>query len=262
MEKPYPLRLEKAPIIEAIVEIRFVSTLPEDAVFGIVYAALKDIYPSPKQMPIMQLPSNIRIKDVNLMYQPQYQLTGENPFIIGVGPKVISISYAKHHGQNVVTYPGWTNYMADEASRIIQLLFNVLSDVKIERLGIRYQDFFEGVNIVDGMEPKFIFQGRELANLMIKTAINEDEMIHNLTISNSSSINIHTKTGINIKSGSMVDIDTVISSFNAVDIRNVDMHSIKKLLTHVHDANKNLFYETLKKEFVDILDPKYEDEKN
>lgn len=97
---------------------------------------------------------------------------------------------------------------------------------------------------------------------MIKTAINEDEMIHNLTISNSSSINIHTKTGINIKSGSMVDIDTVISSFNAVDIRNVDMHSIKKLLTHVHDANKNLFYETLKKEFVDILDPKYEDEKN
>ncbi len=254
MKEPYPVRLEKAPIIEAIVEIRFISSLPEDAVFGVVHGALKDVYPSPKQMPIMQLPSNIRIKDENLMYQPQYQLTGENPLIIGVGPKVLSISYAKHHGENPVTYPGWTSYMADESSRIIQLVLDVLSDVKVERLGIRYQDFFEGVNIVNGMEPKFIFEGRELANLMIKTAIQEDAMIHNLTISNSSNINIHTNSGINVRGGSMVDIDTIVTNFNVTDIQD-----IKKLLTQVHDANKNLFYETLKKEFVDTLGAEYED---
>ncbi len=254
MKKPYPIRLDEAPIVEAIVEIRFKSSLPEDAVFGVLYAALKQEYPLHKQLPIMQLPSELRLKDANLMYQAQYQLAGESPLLIGVGPKTLSISYAKHNEGSNVIYPGWTTYMSTEASRIIQLMFDVLPDVKVERLGIRYQDFFEDVNIVDGIEPKFTFIGRELASLMIKTAIQEDEMMHSITISNSANINIRTKSAIHIKSGSIVDIDTVISDF-----KEVDMHDIKKLLTQVHDANKNLFYEILEKKFVDTLGAHYED---
>jgi len=243
MEKPYPLRLEAAPIVEAIVEIRFSSSLPADAVFGVIYAELKGDYPSHKQLPVMQLPSDVRLKDPNLMYQPQYQLSGESPLIIGVGPKTLSISYVKYNMNAQVEYPGWTKYMSTEANRIIQLILQSLSDIKLERLGIRYQDFFEGINIVEGIEPTIEFPRRKMENLMIKTAIIEEEMVHNITISNDATINIQNGTRVTVKNGSIVDIDTILNNIGEVDI--------EETLTDVHDANKNLFYELLERDFID-----------
>ncbi len=258
MEKPYPLRLEKAPIVEAIVEIRFATSLPPDAVFGVIYPLLQKEYPIYAQLPIMQLPAEIRRKEINLKYQAYYQLHGDSPLLIGIGPNVISIGYSKYNADRIVDYPGWTYYIADEASRVIKMALESLPAIKVERLGIRYQDFFESANIFDGTEPSFEFPHRTTQSLMIKTAIVDNDIVHGITISNSANINIHMPDGsFKIENGSILDIDTAIEN-----IKENAFNDIKYLLTCVHDANKELFYEILKKDFVDSLAAVYVEEEN
>lgn len=252
MEKPYPLRLEKAPIVEAIVEIRFTSSLPADAVFGVIHGQLKEEYPNHKELPIMQLPAEIRKKEATLIHQAYYQLSGHSPLLIGIGPKVLSISYAKYSASKMTDYPGWTDYMASEASRVIEISLAALPEVKIERLGIRYQDFFKSVNIFDGTEPSFEFPQRTTKSLMVKTSIVDKDMVHGITISNSANINIQKEDGIRIESGSILDIDTAIDN-----IQENMFDNTKELLTRVHDTNKELFYEILKKDFVNSLGAVY-----
>lgn len=258
MERPYPLRLEKAPIVEAIVEIRFTTSLPADAVFGVIYPLLEKTYPTYTQLPIMQLPAEIRKREVNLKYQAYYQLQGDGPLLIGVGPNVISIGYSKYNANKIIDYPGWTNYISDEASRIIKTVLENLPAIKVERLGIRYQDFFESTNIFEGTEPSFEFPKRTTQSLMVKTAIVDSDMVHGVTISNNANINIHMRDeNFEVKNGSILDIDTAIDNIdeNAFD-------DIKSLLTRVHGANKNLFYEILKKDFVDSLGAIYAEDEN
>ncbi len=258
MEKPYPLRLEQAPIVEAIVEIRFATNLPADAVFGVIYPLLQKEYPGYTQLPIMQLPAEIRKQELNLKYQAYYQLRGDSPLLVGVGPNVISIGYTKYNADSMVDYPGWTSYIADEASRVIEIALDKLPSVKIERLGIRYQDFFESVNIFHGTEPSFEFPQRTTQSLMVKTTIADNDMVHGITISNSANINIHMSGGnLEVKNGSILDIDTAIEK-----IKENTFDDIKSLLTRVHDANKELFYEILKKDFVDSLGAVYIEEEN
>jgi hypothetical protein len=39
-----PEKIENCPIVEAVFEIRYSSKYPEDAIFGVLYAAVKDFF--------------------------------------------------------------------------------------------------------------------------------------------------------------------------------------------------------------------------
>lgn len=252
MEKPYPIRLNEAPIVEAAVEIRFDTSLPLDAVFGVAYTQLKDKYPKTEQLPVMQLPSDVREKDEILRYQSFYKLSGESPLSLGIGGKVILLTYTRYQKGMDITYPGWTTFIAKEATEIITKVLKILPDCKVTRLGIRYQDFFKSINIFEGTEPSFEYPTRDIQNLMIKTSIHEKNMVHNVMISNNANLHMKPIEGQKIETGSILDIDTSITNFEPDDFKD-----IKKLLTYAHDANKELFYETLTNDFISKLDPVY-----
>jgi len=55
-----PKKIDPCPIVEAIVEIRFDSNLPGDAIFGVIYNQFKEDYPKFTKLPILQLPEAIR----------------------------------------------------------------------------------------------------------------------------------------------------------------------------------------------------------
>lgn len=254
MKKPYPLKLNAAPIVEATVEIRFDTSLPLDAVFGVAYTTLKDKYPITEQLPVMQLPSEARANDLVLRYQPYYKLSGESPLHIGIGGKVVSVTYTRHQQNKDTHYPGWTNFIAEEAADIINKVLTNLPGKKVERLGIRYQDFFKSINIFDGgTEPTFNYPTREIQNLLIKTSIHEKNMVHDVTLSNNANLNMRPFEGKQVETGSILDIDTSITHFKSDDFN--DIENIKKILTYAHDANKELFYETLTEAFISKLNP-------
>ena len=66
-----PKKITPCPIIESVVEIRFDSAIPAEAIFGVVYNAFNDIFPNkPINLPILQIPEQIRNSDPNLQYKP------------------------------------------------------------------------------------------------------------------------------------------------------------------------------------------------
>jgi len=63
IERGMPLRIYPCPIQQAVFEVRFKSEHPADAVFGMVYSAVKDLFLSaaPKVLPVMQIPETVRM---------------------------------------------------------------------------------------------------------------------------------------------------------------------------------------------------------
>ncbi|MDQ1340213.1 MAG: hypothetical protein QG567_1370, partial [Campylobacterota bacterium] len=78
MDKPYPNSLGNPPLLEMIVEFRFHTSLPDEALFGLYYPIIKDVFPNYTSLPIMNIPPEVRKMDPALMYQPYYHFSGDS----------------------------------------------------------------------------------------------------------------------------------------------------------------------------------------
>jgi uncharacterized protein (TIGR04255 family) len=128
-----PKSISPCPIKEAVAEIRFDSNVPADAVFGIIYQALKKDFREAKPLSILNVPAEIRTADQGLAFQPHYRLQNDVSVVL-IGPKVISVGMRGD-------YPGWT----DHSKRIKDTLdqFNQTGiPTKVLRVGLRYISFF------------------------------------------------------------------------------------------------------------------------
>ena len=106
-----PKGIDPCPIKEAIIEIRFESVLPPDAVFGVVYNELKDIYKTPEPLPIMQLPASVRDQDKNLHFQPYYRIKRDN-FLLQIGPQMLSLA--------VTAYSTWVEFLGEKPDPVTE----------------------------------------------------------------------------------------------------------------------------------------------
>ena len=92
MNKRMPLRLEKCPLVDALIEIRFESSIIGSAIFGIIYNLIRNDYKGPvTNLPILQVPEQIRKNDPNLKFKPLYRIEAEK-YIIQIGDDVLCIS--------------------------------------------------------------------------------------------------------------------------------------------------------------------------
>ena len=79
-----PIKISPCPIIEVTVELKFSSSLPKGAIFGILYNAVKDKFPKVEKLPAAMLPNEIIENDANLKYKALYKLT-DGKFTVQVG---------------------------------------------------------------------------------------------------------------------------------------------------------------------------------
>src|SRR3972149_4974617 len=86
-----PKRLKRNPIIDAVAEVRFTSSIPSEAIIGLVYENVKEKFGQPKSLPILQLPAALREKDPNLRYQACYRFDKPGNVLL-VGPRNIALS--------------------------------------------------------------------------------------------------------------------------------------------------------------------------
>ncbi|MFK5975695.1 MAG: TIGR04255 family protein [Sulfurovum sp.] len=242
MNEPFPVKLSPVPIISAVVEIKFISNLPNDAVFGALYPLLNQKFSQLKKLPILQVPSDIRDRDPQFMNSPHYELSNiESNFLkVLIGPGVLAIVFNKSDNE----YPGWTEYIKNEIEEIYSDIFQSTIIQEITRFGIRYTDFFD-TNIFENTEFNIMQNSSNIAlneKIQIIRNFKKEDFMHNVVISNNASININ---GIE-KIGSIIDIDSYI------DNPNDDFKSeYEKYLSDGHIINKNQFFTILKKEFID-----------
>ncbi|HOX74846.1 MAG: TIGR04255 family protein [Candidatus Methanofastidiosum sp.] len=231
-----PLKISPCPIVEALLEIRFTTVIHPDAVFGLFYNALKSDFPKVDNLPILQIPDALRATDPNLKYKPLYKISNKD-FVVQIGSDVFSIN-------SMPDYFGWSIF----SERIFDVLHRI-EELKIinsiNRLGIRYINFFEG-NIFDNINLKICIndEGINYKNTVIRTEMAQDTFISTLQIAN----NISNKKQF----GSIIDIDT----FKDNDL--TDFFRVKEtLINDGHSKEKELFFNLLKEDFLSKLNPEY-----
>ncbi len=243
MNKRLPLRLEKCPLVDALIEIRFETSIIGSAIFGIIYNLIRNDYQGTvTSLPILQVPEQIRKNDPNLKFKPLYRIEAER-YIIQIGDDVLCIS-------SKIPYTGWSEF----SSRTIELIKKIAGENiinRVLRIGHRYVNFFEG-DIMDKLTiSKPTISGYETNNLLVRTEIKDsDNFIDTVQITNSAAY----KSPFNADtlSGSLIDID----SFKEYD-NNYFLENIESEINKVHNCEKNMFFSLLTAEFLDSLNPVY-----
>ncbi|MBT3258880.1 MAG: TIGR04255 family protein [Deltaproteobacteria bacterium] len=233
-----PLSINPCPIIEAIFEIRFDSSFPGDAIFGIVFNQFKDEFKDVEQLPILQLPAAIRTQDPNLKFTPHYKIKKDN-FIIQIGPNVFSLT-------NIKEYCGWKIF-----SKKIYDTYNKLSELNLIqkqfRTALRYINILPDINIFEKTNLGIHLNKEKLGENQINltTEIPYEHGSSNLKLINFAEA-IFEKQPIK---GSIVDIDT--------HFQHDEFENFQEAVECAHTAEKKLFFRLLEKEFLKTLNPVY-----
>lgn len=233
-----PVKIEPCPLIETVIELRLQrkDAIPQDAVFGIVFNALKVKYPSVKGLPILELPEPIRNNDPNLKYAPYYISTRDN-ISLNIGPNVISLGCQS-------PYVGWTKLFSE-----IKETFNTIHDTgvfeKVLRVSIRAIDFFDG-NIFENINLKINLMGSVVTpkNTIFKTVLMEGEISTVLQIAND--VNIKTSDSKELL-GSVVDLDSFYLAREKEDLK---INEIFDRVEEVHLVEKKLFFTLMNEDFL------------
>lgn len=235
-----PKKIDPCPIVESIFEIRFNSNLPEDAIFGIFYNQFKDQYPKFEQLPILQFPASFRSQDPALRYNPHYKTILDN-YIIQLGPRSFSIS-------NVDEYVGWEKFVEKINSTYAQVeQCGVIEN--IERLGLRYINILEGINIFEKSNFVLSLKNNPITRKTnITTEIPFEKGMCVLRTTSDAQASLGGKAG-KLVLGSVIDIDAVA---NQNEFKN-----IKEAIEYAHKIEKELFFNILSDDFIKTLNPEY-----
>src|SRR5262245_56276106 len=95
-----PIRITPCPILDAFAEVRCQPSVSSAILPGLVFAAVRDLFPAQSTLPDGPLPDPVRIQTPLLRYRPTMVLRGE-VFDLHVGPQVFFIGCKKKQ------YPGW-----------------------------------------------------------------------------------------------------------------------------------------------------------
>jgi uncharacterized protein (TIGR04255 family) len=230
--------------VEALVELRFPRNpkLPIPELFGRLYKQVGSEFPQNEVFPILHLPEAVRTADPNLLNQPYYKLYNSQ-FQVRVGPSVLSIG-------TITKYPGWSKLLP-EIIKVVSSANEAGIFNKIERVGLRYINFFEGdvfpkTTLTIGIEGSPL--PTQSTQLIVPIVRGEENIRLQLIIA----ANLTVKNEWMNAQGSVIDID---SSFlvTPADF----FSSATKFLNILHEEEKKLFYRILKQDYVSTLNPKY-----
>lgn len=239
-----PKRITPCPIIESHIEIRFESQFPDDVIIGIIYNALQPVYENCRlvPLPILQIPPEIRKQDPNFQHKPTHTIKTAD-FEAHVGPSVLIVGIPGE-------YPGWER-MRSVIETFLGHIFRTRIITNITYAGLKYLDFFKNKNIFEYINLTINFNGETATNkgTIFRTELAYENLVHALQITNS----VHVKNNHIDADGSLIDTTTVIKSPSGV------LDKCMSQIDEAHSDTKKLFFSLLKEEFVNSLNPEYND---
>ena len=238
-----PKRIDPCPIIESGIEIRFSNNINSNMIIGMVYNSIKYDYKEIEELPILQVPIQIRKMDNNLRYQPFYKLVS-NIFNLQIGDNVLILNHLSIDN----TYIGWDIYF-EEIKKIVDIIKDIsINSIKIidsiERVGVRYIDFFENIDIFD----KIKFEIKDSLNYE-----SEQRQVRNIYIKDNHKAIVNIMNNTKLKYidkplGSIIDIDVSINN-------NID--NILEIINKLHLFQKEIFFNIINEEYLKSLNPSY-----
>ncbi|MBK8911390.1 MAG: TIGR04255 family protein [Chlorobi bacterium] len=240
MVQRLPKRISPCPIQEAVIELRFQTDMPADAVFGAIYQTVRDSYPQLKRLPLANIPEELR-KEMQVQYEPLYHLVNPN-FLCLIGPQVLSV---EAQGE----YPGWHRFKAEvlDTFNKVQNGAGVLKS--ITRIGMRYITVFDWNVLPElSVELKLAQRNLQYERMALQTYFMRDTFHCTVHLSNiEQSDDGGTKTRI--------DIDIAY-----IPTEDDTWLSIEQTIDAAHMIEKQEFFALLTPEFLETLHPEYEEE--
>lgn len=238
MNENIPIKITPDPIINAVIEIRFNTDIPENAVFGAIYNKLSNNYPIYKNLGI---PFEISHIVPQLKHSAEAEISNED-YVIGIGSNVVLF---KIQGD----YKGWDVFYSI-FKRDFEFLLqseNLIKDV--ERIGLRYINIFKNENdIFNSFDLDIKFGNKE--NYKVKNTSYTTTLIDN-------DISLTLRIADQVKSskaeeGLLLDID-------AYKTDELKKNKIMETINSLHEAEKKLFFRLLKIDFLNKFNPVYEE---
>jgi uncharacterized protein (TIGR04255 family) len=237
-----PVRIARCPIVEAVFEARFVSAEAWTTMPGLLFAQVRERYPEQKDLPLSQVPEEVRRQDPALMVLPLIQFLSDK-FLIQLGPRVVSLVTKPN------AYPGWPA-IKQELEWLIARLQPAGFVGETERVGARYIDFIGG-DVFSVLRLGLQMNDKPLRGIKtdVTTILRRDLLSIRLHVSNGAIVG--TKEGP--KSGSILDVDAWFGAMHA-DLFENGLARFEE----VHHAIKGLFFGLITSEFLRSLEPAYE----
>lgn len=251
INRPFPTKLNIEPLVEAVFEMRFNSNNPAASSImpGLLFQNLDNIGPEIERLPAAEIPSQIRLTQPNLRFQPLLRLNWGDYYIF-VGDSVLSLVCK-------MPYQGWTSFK-EKINTLVNSVKSVNLITSIEQHALKYSDLIEGVNLSEQI--KRLDMSIRLGNIEIKSEQfhlrvehQRDGFLHVLQIAPLTTVTMITQER---RTGIFVDVDT-INQHQPMEI-DLFVDEINYRLDRMHDSNKAIFFECLTSETIEYLGATYE----
>lgn len=237
-----PVHVDPCPIVQAIFEARFVSPQPWATMPGLLFAQIREKYPEQKNLPLAQLPEEMRRQDPALLILPLIQFLSDS-FLIQLGPRVVGLVTKPN------AYPGWSA-IKQELQWLLDRLKAAGFVGETERLSTRYIDFFGG-DIFPSLRLGLQINDQPLRGTQtdVTTLLRRAALSIRLQVTNGAIV--ATKDGPT--SGSVLDVN---AWFGPMDV-DLFGNGLARF-AEAHQAIKGLFFGLIKPELLSKLNPTYE----
>ena len=247
-----PRRLKKEPLIDAVFELRFASTMAASAVLpGLLYQSLgRGAQLQLVRLPQAELPQRVRDADQNLRFAPLVQLHW-GQFVVFVGDRTIGLGCR-------MPYPGW-NAFSEAISKVIAVIGETDLVGMVQRYSIKYVDLLPRNDIrmqVEGLDLQLKIGLHTLVaeSAHIRVEMVREDAVHIVQVITGAQAEEVGKQ--EVRNGAVVDVDSVVN-LNNLQMRQF-IAEIKPRLDKLHTANKRLFFECLTHDMLNELEPEYE----
>lgn len=240
----YPTKITPCPIVETTIDIVCTFTVPKEAVIGLIYNQLVNVYGGEdihiEQLPICNIPEEIRRQDINLKNKPTHQISCLEG-ILFIGSSSLSFGI-------LPPYESWIKAKTFISKVIETIKFSsIIKDVS--RTSIKYLNFFEN-NIFEETNLNITLCGQQInyPSTVFRTEIpSNGKFVDILQITN----------GVHIKNpalklnadGSLIDLCIVCDKVS-IDI-------LKDVIDDCHQEAKKLFFDLLNEKFLNSLNPEF-----
>jgi uncharacterized protein (TIGR04255 family) len=237
-----PRKIDPCPILEAVMELRFVPKRPYDHFPGLFHDKLKKKYSQELDLGVAQIPQIVRDQNP-LLAEAAYRRYVGAKFSVQVGPRMVGLVTQRDR------YPGWDEFWT-EMSEVLDAVRRMSIVSETVRIGLRYINFFP-FNVFDKLVLAVNIAGTPLLNpeTGFNTVFTNDGFKHLVQINNSSLIPAMNNTS---SFGSILDIDTT----STIPIKNV-FSEAKSLFSRAHASEKAVFFGLLKPDYLETLKPIY-----
>lgn len=249
MTNRLPTRLGKEPLIEALFELRFSSAAPAASVLPGYFFSRLEGEKAIDSLPVSQVPKAMRDADANLQFAPLVRLRW-NSFVILVGDRTLSIACA-------LPYPGWRAFKP--------AILQVTKEAKalgiiqtIQRCSLKYTDLIPLSNLheqVAAINASVVVGNHKLEKEVFSLRLEIPRNGHLTAVQIVSSAVASAPDG-STREGLIVDIDTIANA-ESQDF-GVWLEKLPEHLDSIHTTSKTMFFECLRSETIDQLEPMYE----